>query len=250
MPPPPLFLSAIQINHFRTPPSVIDISPQISSSPNLNLVHSPPYHPGTRQVPSDLLSLSPPPSMSLLTALPHLIPHRSAHLDGTLTTASQNLNARDPSARLTRLACSSVDLLWVMSYTPGEGNEATLISVNFTCKADVAVGIHIRLVVGCRAVSTQVHEIDAPGCGRWQLKGHAPSFSKQKSSSPMVPLTIQAVDSENHVVDSVTFGDFLYNGVGGCPACYLSSIRLSHVTERRWRSLRPASLAQLCPNSR
>lgn len=132
----------------------------------------------------------------------------------TLTTASQNLNARDPSAHLTRLACSSVDLLWVMSYTPGEGSQGTLISVNFTCKADLAIGIHIRLVVGRRAVSTQVHEIDSPGCGRWQLEGRAPSFAKQKSPSPMVPLTIQAVDKENQVVDSVTFGDFLYNNAG------------------------------------
>jgi hypothetical protein len=162
--------------------------------------------------------------MSLLTSLPHPVAHRSA----PLTTASQNLNARDPSARLTRLACSGVDLLWVMSYAPGEGNEGTFISVNFACKADMAVGIHIRLVVGCRAVSTQVHEIDSPGCGRWQLKGRAPSFSKQKSSSATVPLTIQAVDNENQIVDSVTFGDFLYNNVGGCHARYSFSIGLSH----------------------
>lgn len=182
--------------------------------------------------------------MSLLTSSP---PHPIAHRSAPLTTASQNLNARDPSARLTRLACSSVDLLWVMSYAPGEGNEGTLISVNFTCKADMAVGIHIRLVVGCRAVSTQVHEIDSPGCGRWQLKGRAPSFSKQKSSSAMVPLTIQAVDNENQVVDSVTFGDFLYTDVGGCPACFSSSTRLSRDIKRWRRNLRPASLAQLCP---
>ncbi|KAF8441391.1 hypothetical protein L210DRAFT_3644702 [Boletus edulis BED1] len=132
-----------------------------------------------------------------------------------LTTASQNLNARDPSNRLTRLACSGVDLLWVMSYTPGEGNQGTLISVNFTCKTDMAIGIHIRLVVGRRAVHTHVHEMDSPGCGRWQLKGRAPSFSKQKSSSAAVPLTIQAVDEENQVVDSVTFGDFLYHDADG-----------------------------------
>ncbi|KAI9572077.1 hypothetical protein HD554DRAFT_2296495 [Boletus coccyginus] len=137
-----------------------------------------------------------------------LLPH-------PIATASQNLNTRDPSARLTRLASSSVDLLWVMSYAPGEGTQGTPISVSFACKADLAVGIHIRLVVGRRAVSTQVHEIDAPGCGRWQLNGRAPSFSKHRSSSTMVPLTIQAVDKENHVVDSVTFGDFFYNDADG-----------------------------------
>ncbi|KAG6378092.1 hypothetical protein JVT61DRAFT_13775 [Boletus reticuloceps] len=141
----------------------------------------------------------------------------SLPLDATLTTASQNLNARDPSHRLTRLACSGVDLLWVMSYTPGEGIQGTLISVNFTCKTDMAVGIHIRLVVGRRAVRTHVHEMDSPGCGRWQLKGRAPSFSKQKSSSATVPLTIQAVDEDNHVVDSVTFGDFLYHDAATHP---------------------------------
>ncbi|KAH0827594.1 hypothetical protein J3R83DRAFT_4319 [Lanmaoa asiatica] len=149
--------------------------------------------------------------MSLQTPLLHPTAHTSGRRDGSLTTAGQNLNARDPSGRPTRLACSSVDLLWVMSYAPGEGDEGTPILVNFTCKADLAVGIHIRLVVGRRAVSTHVHEIDSPGCGRWQLKGHAPSFSKQRSSSATVPLTIQAVDKENQVVDSVTFGDFVYH---------------------------------------
>lgn len=127
-----------------------------------------------------------------------------------LTPASQILN----QCRPTRLACSSVDLLWVMSYTPSEGDNGTPISVNFSCKADLAFGIHIRLVVGRRAVSTQVHEIDAPGCGRWQLLGHAPSFAKQQSSSAIVPLTIQAVNKENQVVDSVTFGDFVYHDLG------------------------------------
>ncbi|KAG9316450.1 hypothetical protein JVU11DRAFT_2484 [Chiua virens] len=131
----------------------------------------------------------------------------------SLTTAAQNIAPRDPAAHLARLACSTVDLLWVMSYSPGEGDQGTLISVNFTCKADLAIGIHIRLVVGRRAVSTQVREIDSPGYGHWQLVGHAPSFVKQKSASAMVPLTIQAVDKENTVVDSVTFGDFVYNDI-------------------------------------
>lgn len=149
----------------------------------------------------------------------------------SLTTAGQNLNARDPSGRPTRLACSSVDLLWVMSYAPGEGDHGTPIAVNFTCKADLAVGINIRLVVGRRAVSTQVHEIDSPGCGRWQLTGHAPSFLKQSSSSPMVPLTIQAVDKQNRVVDSVTFGDFVYLHLGACHPSS-SSPSVSHIPSK------------------
>ncbi|KAG8213786.1 hypothetical protein J3R82DRAFT_10498 [Butyriboletus roseoflavus] len=166
--------------------------------------------------------------MSLLTSLPNPPHNRSSPLDGSLTTAGQNLN-RDPSARPTRLACSSVDLLWVMSYAPGEGDQGTPISVNFTCKADLALDMNIRLVVGRRAVGTHVHAIDNPRDGRWQLTGHAPSFLKQASSSPMVPLTIQAVDKENHVVDSVTFGDFVYHHVGSCLACPSSS-STSHMT--------------------
>jgi hypothetical protein len=155
------------------------------------------------------------------------VPTRRAHPDGrgidsvgntsdslgrTLTTASQNV--RDTPGRRTRLACSSVDMLWVMSYAPGEGKCGTSILVNFTCKADMAVGIHIRLVIGRRAVSTQVREMEPPGCGRWQLEGCVPSFSKQKSSSAMVPLTIQAVSNGNQVLDSVTFGDFTYSDTG------------------------------------
>ncbi|KIK94898.1 hypothetical protein PAXRUDRAFT_827545 [Paxillus rubicundulus Ve08.2h10] len=132
-------------------------------------------------------------------------------LDHILTTASQNV--RDTPGRRTRLACSSVDMLWVMSYAPGEGKCGNSILVNFACKADMAVGIHIRLVIGRRAVSTQVRELEPPGCGRWQLEGCIPSFSKQKSSSAMVPLTIQAVSNANRVLDSVTFGDFTYSDI-------------------------------------
>ena len=125
----------------------------------------------------------------------------------SLSIAANNiLPGRSP-----RLACSSVDLLWVMSYTPGGGEQGTPITVNFTCNADLAIGIHIRLVVGRRAVTTQVHELDAP---HWQLTGHAPAFAKQQSASPVVPLTIQAVDKQNNVVDSVTFGDFVYQDFG------------------------------------
>ncbi|KIJ67557.1 hypothetical protein HYDPIDRAFT_166115 [Hydnomerulius pinastri MD-312] len=131
-----------------------------------------------------------------------------SELDGALTTAGQNV--RDPSGRCTRLACSEIDMLWVMGYTPGEGKEGSTIMVNFTCKADMAAGVLVRLVVGCRGVRTQVREVTPPGCGRWQLEGSAPLFSKQKSRIPTVPLTIQAVDQEEHILDSVTFGDFTY----------------------------------------
>lgn len=124
-------------------------------------------------------------------------------LPAPLSPARHNLAPGRP----TRLACSAVDLLWVMSYAPSEGVHGTPISVNFACRADLP-GIHIRLVVGRRAVSTHVREIDA---GHWQLIGHAPAFAKHKSDVPMLPLTIQAVDRENRVVDSVTFGDFVYH---------------------------------------
>ncbi|KAF9222642.1 hypothetical protein BS17DRAFT_174959 [Gyrodon lividus] len=146
-------------------------------------------------------------------------------LDRTLTTAGQNV--RDASGRRTRLTCSSVDMLWVMTYAPGEGKEGTPILVNFTCKVDMAVGMHIRLVVGRRAVSTQVREMEPLGCGRWQLEGYAPSFSKQKSSSAMVPLTIQAVNNGNQVLDSVTFGDFSYSDAD-CEEIHSQRTRSKH----------------------
>ncbi|KAH7888386.1 hypothetical protein F5I97DRAFT_1803429 [Phlebopus sp. FC_14] len=134
-------------------------------------------------------------------------------LDGAVTT--QNIRER---VRLTR---SSIDILSVMSYAPAQGKEGSPIFVNFTCKADIgAIGVHIRLVVGRRAVSTQVREMAPTGYGRWQLEGSAPSFSKQRFPSVIVPLTIQAVDRENKILDSVTFGDFTYEDTGPRPRTF------------------------------
>ncbi|KAF9245030.1 hypothetical protein BU15DRAFT_41476 [Melanogaster broomeanus] len=157
-------------------------------------------------------------------------------------------DVRDAPTRHTPLAHSTVDILWVSSYAPGQGKEGTTILVDFACKADMAVGIYIRLVVGRRAVSTHVREIQP---GRWQLEGCAPSFSKQKSSSAIVPLTIQAVNTGNQVLDSVTFGDFTYShpGENTQPSSNLRAVSGTNNSGRVSKRHRPYDHPQTPPSS-
>ncbi|KAH7923943.1 hypothetical protein BV22DRAFT_998456, partial [Leucogyrophana mollusca] len=102
-----------------------------------------------------------------------------------------------------RTASSSVGMIHILSYAPPEGEQSVPITANFSCKGDLGAGIHIRLVVGRRAVSTKVRELEPIGYGRWQLEAAAPPFAKQQSVSTKVPLTVQAVNKENVVLDSV-----------------------------------------------
>ncbi|KAG1777021.1 hypothetical protein EV702DRAFT_948143, partial [Suillus placidus] len=105
---------------------------------------------------------------------------------------------------------SSIGILHVLGYTPAEGEQNVPVVVNFNCTADLAVGSHIRLVVGRRAVGTKVRELEPAGHGHWQLEATVPLFSRHNSTSPNLPLTIQALADDKTLLDSVTFGEFTY----------------------------------------
>lgn len=105
---------------------------------------------------------------------------------------------------------SSIGILHVLGYTPAEGEQNVPVVVNFNCAADLAAGSHIRLVVGRRAVGTKVRELGPPGHGHWQLEANVPLFSRHNTTSPNLPLTIQALADDKTVLDSVTFGEFTY----------------------------------------
>lgn len=131
--------------------------------------------------------------------------------------ADNNAFFRKPAVQLKDISPSSptvisspADLVHVLGYTPGEGEQGVPITanINFTCQ--VSPVVRVRLVVGRRAIATQVRELSDQTYGRWQLEGIIPPFSKQRTMSQTVPLTVQAVNLENIVLDSVTFGEFTY----------------------------------------
>ncbi|KAG1724079.1 uncharacterized protein EDB91DRAFT_1269401, partial [Suillus paluster] len=109
-----------------------------------------------------------------------------------------------------RVPSSSIGILHVLGYTPAEGEQNVPIIVNFNCTADLAAGSHIRLVVGRRAVGTKVSELEPAGYGHWQLEATVPPFARHNSTSPNLPLTIQALTDDSTLLDSVTFGEFTY----------------------------------------
>lgn len=105
---------------------------------------------------------------------------------------------------------SAVGLVHVLGYTPGEGEQGVPITANINFAYQVGPAVRVRLIVGCRAIATQVRELNDCIHGRWQLEGVVPPFARQRSTSPKVPLTVQAVNLNNIVLDSVTFGEFIY----------------------------------------
>jgi hypothetical protein len=105
---------------------------------------------------------------------------------------------------------SAVGLILVLGYTPGEGEQGIPITANINFSCQVGPAVRVRLVVGRRAIATQVRELPDGTYGRWQLEGTVPPFSRQRTTSPKVLLTAQAVDVDDVVLDSVTFGEFTY----------------------------------------
>jgi hypothetical protein len=105
---------------------------------------------------------------------------------------------------------STVGLIHVLGYNPGEGEQGVPITANINFSCQVGPAVRVRLVVGRRAIATQVRELVDQTYGRWQLEGTVPPFLRQPTASPKVLLTVQAVNFENVILDSVTFGEFTY----------------------------------------
>ncbi|KAG1865873.1 hypothetical protein DFJ58DRAFT_863540 [Suillus subalutaceus] len=135
-----------------------------------------------------------------------------AHALSSPTAACQSFIA--PLGSYPRVPSSSVGILHVLGYTPAEGEQNVPVVVNFNCSTDLAAGSHIRLVVGRRAVGTKVRELGPTGYGHWQLEATVPLFSRHNSTSPNLPLTIQALADDKTLLDSVTFGEFTYREPG------------------------------------
>ncbi|KAF7983250.1 hypothetical protein HWV62_22868 [Athelia sp. TMB] len=102
------------------------------------------------------------------------------------------------------------DLVLVLGWTPTEGEQGQRINVNIDFTRRLDHYVKLRIVVGRRAIATQVRELSDQSNGRWKLEGIVPPFVKQRAVSPMVPIAVQVVDQHDVVLQSVTFGKFTY----------------------------------------
>ncbi|KAI0743444.1 hypothetical protein C8Q80DRAFT_1272145 [Daedaleopsis nitida] len=109
----------------------------------------------------------------------------------------------------------------VYSYTPQEGAAGTTIVVTVQFSFLSTETTFLRVVVGNRALSTAVRPSTTKREGEWDLEAVIPDFAAAASSpfpSSTVSLTVQALDSFNTTLDSVTFGKFTYIGRRGAPS--------------------------------
>ncbi|RPD78382.1 hypothetical protein L226DRAFT_568032 [Lentinus tigrinus ALCF2SS1-7] len=105
------------------------------------------------------------------------------------------------------------DMFRVYGYTPREGAAGSSIIVTVRFIFESTETTFLRIVVGNRALSTAVSASATGRLGEWDLEATAPDFEAAaagSSFSSTVPLTVQALNSSNATLDSVTFGRFTY----------------------------------------
>ncbi|KAF9071102.1 hypothetical protein BDP27DRAFT_552994 [Rhodocollybia butyracea] len=111
-----------------------------------------------------------------------------------------------PSA--TSASHSPNNMIHVLEYSPKEGERGVPITVRLHFNHSSSDAVFLRLVVGTRPLPTKVRELPNVTYGNWQLDATAPSF--EGFDSDKVLLSVQALDQNNQVMDTVTFGEFTY----------------------------------------
>lgn len=107
------------------------------------------------------------------------------------------------------VAISTGGMIHVLGYTPTEGECGVPITVRIHFHPELAQAIYIRLVVGHQAVATKVRELPNTTYGRWQLDASAPPYD-DRTTSTKVLIAVQALNEDDAILDSVTFGEFSY----------------------------------------
>lgn len=101
---------------------------------------------------------------------------------------------------------SPAGYIHVLDYTPHDGEVGVPITVriNFFHNQPEAA-IFLRLLIGPKAIATTVRQLPATTTGRWQLDAVVPYIDTQTAL-----VSVQALDSENRVLDSVVCGEFAF----------------------------------------
>jgi len=101
-------------------------------------------------------------------------------------------------------------LIHVLAYSPSEGERGVPITVRIHFSPDLADAMYVRLVVGNKALPTKVTELPKVSYGCWQLHAAAPPFDQLQPPNTKVLMSVQALNEESTILDSVTFGEFTY----------------------------------------
>lgn len=105
---------------------------------------------------------------------------------------------------------SPTGIIHVLGYTPTEGERGVPITVRIHFRPDLADAMYVRLVIGSKAVPTKVRQLPNVDYGKWQLYAAAPPFDRAQHADTKVLISVQALDEDNHILDTVTFGQFSY----------------------------------------
>ena len=134
----------------------------------------------------------------------------------------------DPLSLSSQPVISPTGIIHVLGYTPTEGERGVPITVRIHFHPDLADAMYVRLVVGNKAVPTKVRQLHGLTYGRWQLHAAAPPFDRLQFPSTKVLISIQALNEDNAILDSVTFGEFSYWAPGNF--LFLFSLLISLVS--------------------
>ncbi|KAJ3868558.1 hypothetical protein EV359DRAFT_32051 [Lentinula novae-zelandiae] len=103
------------------------------------------------------------------------------------------------------------NMIHVLEYSPHEGEIGVPITVRLHFNPNNSSdAVFLRLVVGSTPMPTKVRELSELTYGRWQLDAIAPAFENPALGSDRVPLSVEALDKNSHVIDTVTFGEFAF----------------------------------------
>jgi hypothetical protein len=106
------------------------------------------------------------------------------------------------------------DMFNVLSYSPqtGEKDSAVTIDTLFN-NTDWLDDVHIRIVIGRKAIHTEIKSIGGNVSNLWRCTGLVPDLSVHNLEDPSmrtVDISIQAVNKINKILNTVTFGRFTY----------------------------------------
>jgi len=114
---------------------------------------------------------------------------------------------------------SPAGIIHVLGFTPSEGERGVPITVRIHFQPDLADAMYVRLVVGTKAVPTKVRLLPSVNYGKWQLHASAPPFDRNSPTSKVL-ISVQALNEENVILDTVTFGEFSYWTPGSIFSCF------------------------------
>lgn len=102
----------------------------------------------------------------------------------------------------------------VYGYGPQEGTAGTCLVVQLQFHPVSQETTFLRIVVGNRALATDVHPTPGKCEGEWDLRAVVPELealsSNGAAAAATVPVTVQALNASNCTIDSLTFGSFTY----------------------------------------